>query len=80
MTRTKISKETELVILIDSQWDFAVWLRKLKQGLCINLEAWLRAHLSLVCVFLPFSLLGRQFKCEFYANWGSYLFFPGALS
>ena len=25
---------------IDSQWEFAVWLRKLKQGLCINLEAW----------------------------------------
>ena len=23
---------------IDSQWEFAVWLRKLKQGLCINLE------------------------------------------
>ena len=25
---------------IDSQWEFAVWLRKFKQGLCINLEAW----------------------------------------
>ena len=25
---------------IDSQWKFAVWLRKLKQGLCINLEGW----------------------------------------
>ena len=25
---------------IDSQWEFAVWLRKLKQGLCINLEEW----------------------------------------
>ena len=24
----------------DSQWEFAVWLRKLKQGLCINLEWW----------------------------------------
>ena len=23
---------------IDSQWEFAVWLRKLKQGLCTNLE------------------------------------------
>ena len=23
---------------IDSQWEFAVWLNKLKQGLCINLE------------------------------------------
>ena len=25
---------------IDSQWEFAVWLRKLKEGLCINLEGW----------------------------------------
>ena len=25
---------------IDSQWEFAVWFRKLKQGLCINLEEW----------------------------------------
>ena len=25
---------------IDSQQEFAVWLRKLKQGFCINLEGW----------------------------------------
>ena len=25
---------------IDSQWEFAIWLRKLKQGFCINLEGW----------------------------------------
>ena len=25
---------------IDSQQEFAVWLRKLKRGLCINLEEW----------------------------------------
>ena len=25
---------------IDSQWEFAAWLRKLKQRLYINLEAW----------------------------------------
>ena len=25
---------------IDSQWEYAVCLRKLKQGLCINLERW----------------------------------------
>ena len=25
---------------IDSQQEFAVWLRKLIQGLCINLEGW----------------------------------------
>ena len=24
----------------DSQQEFAMWLRKLKQGLCINLEGW----------------------------------------
>ena len=24
----------------DSQWEFAVWLRKLKLGYCINLEGW----------------------------------------
>ena len=28
------------VCKIDSQQEFAVWLRKLKQGLCINLEGW----------------------------------------
>ena len=27
-------------VKIDSQWEFAVCLRKLKQGLCINLEDW----------------------------------------
>ena len=25
---------------IDSQWEFAVWLWKLKHGLCINPEGW----------------------------------------
>ena len=25
---------------IDSQWEFAVCLRELKQGLCINLKGW----------------------------------------
>ena len=28
------------VCKIDSQWEFAVWLRKLKEGYCINLERW----------------------------------------
>ena len=33
--------ETYIIIYkVDSQWEFAVWLRKLKQGLCINLEGW----------------------------------------
>ena len=31
--------ETYITICkIDSQWEFAVWLRKFKQGFCINLE------------------------------------------
>ena len=33
--------ETYIAIYrIDSQQESAVWLRKLKQGLCINLEGW----------------------------------------
>ena len=28
------------VYKIDSQREFAVWLRKLKQGLCIKVEGW----------------------------------------
>ena len=33
--------ETDITICkIDSQWEFAICLRKLKQGLCINLEGW----------------------------------------
>ena len=28
------------VCKIDSQWEFAVCLRELKQGLCINLKGW----------------------------------------
>ena len=37
----KSNMETYISICkIDSQREFAVWLRKLKQGLCINLEGW----------------------------------------
>ena len=33
--------ETHITICeIDNQQEFAVWLRKFKQGLCINLEEW----------------------------------------
>ena len=33
--------ETYITICkVDSQQECAVWLRKLKQGLCINLEEW----------------------------------------
>ena len=35
----KSNMETYITIYkIDSQWEFAVWLRKLKLGLCINLD------------------------------------------
>ena len=35
----KSNTETYITICkIDSQREFAVWLRKLKQGLCVNLE------------------------------------------
>ena len=35
----KSNMETYITICkIDSQQIFAVWLRKLKQGLCVNLE------------------------------------------
>ena len=37
----KSNRETYTTICkIDSQQEFAVWLRKLKQGFCINLEGW----------------------------------------
>ena len=37
----KNNMETCITIYkIDIQWEFAVWLRKLKQELCINLEQW----------------------------------------
>ena len=33
--------ETYITICkIDSQWEFVVWLRELKQGLCNNLKGW----------------------------------------
>ena len=37
----KSNMETCVTIYkIESQQEFAMWLRKLKQGLCINLEEW----------------------------------------
>ena len=37
----KSNMETYITIRkIDNQREFAVWLRKLKQGLCINLVVW----------------------------------------
>ena len=37
----KSNRETYITICkIDSQQEFAVWLRNLKQRLCINLEGW----------------------------------------
>ena len=37
----KSNRETYITICkIDSQREFVVWIRKLKQGLCINLGGW----------------------------------------
>jgi len=37
----KSNMETYITICnIDGQREFAVWLRKLKQGLCMNLQGW----------------------------------------
>ena len=37
----KSNMETYITICkIDLQQEFAVWLRKLKQRLCVNLEGW----------------------------------------
>jgi len=37
----KNNMETYITICkIDSQWEFAVWLRRLKQRICINLVGW----------------------------------------
>ena len=36
----RVTWKLTLPYVRDSQWEFAVWLRKLKQGLCINLEGW----------------------------------------
>ena len=37
----KSNMETYMTICkTDSKWEFAVWLRKLKQGLSINLDGW----------------------------------------
>ena len=37
----KSNTETYITIgKIDIQQEFAIWLRKIKQGLCINLEGW----------------------------------------
>ena len=37
----KSNMETYITVCkTDRQWEFAIWLRKLKQGLSINLEGW----------------------------------------
>ena len=36
----KSNMETYTTCKIDSQQEFSIWLRKLKQGLCINPEGW----------------------------------------
>ena len=36
----RVTWKLTTICKIDSQQGFAVWLRKLKQGLCNNLEGW----------------------------------------
>ena len=36
----RVTEPDITICKIDSQREFAVWLRKLKQGLCINLWEW----------------------------------------
>ena len=37
----RVNMETYIIICkLDSQQEFAIWLRKLKLGLCINLAGW----------------------------------------
>jgi len=36
----RVTWKLTLPCKIDSQQEFAVWLRKLKQGFCSNLEGW----------------------------------------
>ena len=36
----RVTWKLALLLQIDRQQEFAVWLKKLKQGLCINLEGW----------------------------------------
>ena len=54
--------ETYITICkIDSQWEFAVWLRKLKQVFCINLEGWVGKGVSKggdICI--PMADAGRD--------------------
>ena len=40
LTRQTLVSKVMSIHKIDSRWEFAVWLRKLKQGLYINLEGW----------------------------------------
>jgi len=51
----KSNMETYITICkIDSQWIFAVWLRKLKQGLCINLEDRGRGYVYVLMIHVEF--------------------------
>ena len=62
----KSNMETYITICKrDSQREFAVWIRKLKQGLCINLEGWDGAgdgrevqKGGTICIFMADSCLG----------------------
>ena len=43
----KSNKKTYITTCeIDGQWEFAVCLRKMKQGLCVRLEGWGRERIG----------------------------------
>ena len=60
------NNETDIIICkMDNQREFAVWIRKLKQGLCINPEGWDGAGDGRevqkggnICIFMADSYLG----------------------
>ena len=69
----KSNMETYITICeIDSQREFVVWLRKLKQGLCINLEGWDGegdGREVQTVYFNPAPLLTRMIVGKFPQNW-----------
>ena len=48
---TEMYRESNMAIFnaiykIDSQWEFAVWLRELKQGICNRLKGWMEREVQ----------------------------------
>ena len=72
--------ETYITICkIDSQWEFAVWLRELKQGLCINLEGGMgrdmggREHMYIYGCFMLMFDRKQQISVKHYPSIKKYI-------